>query len=58
MFGKCLLQGNKASVDISQLLVVLSDGRGVFADGTQVLTNSDGLIAALNRTSLYLHIGC
>ena len=31
-----MLQGNKTSTDISQLLVVLSDGRGVYADGTQV----------------------
>lgn len=36
LFGQALLQRHKASVSISQLMLVLSDGRGVFSHGTLV----------------------
>ena len=36
IFSRCLLQGRQSTTDISQLLLVLSDGRGVFADGVMV----------------------
>ena len=36
LFSKKLAQGKSSDARISQLLVILSDGRGVFANGTLV----------------------
>ena len=35
-FGSNLQRGSGSELEISQLLLILSDGRGVFADGVQV----------------------
>ena len=35
-FGSNLQRGSGSELEISQLLLILSDGRGVFADGIQV----------------------
>ena len=39
LFGQALLTQHKVSIGISQLMVVLSDGRGVFGHGTPVSNN-------------------
>ena len=36
MFNNSLHRKSGSQLEISQLLVILSDGRGVFADGVQV----------------------
>ena len=36
MFGSSLRRGSDSQPEINQLLLILSDGRGVFSDGVQV----------------------
>lgn len=36
LFSQSAIHGKSVSVDVSQLMIILSDGRGVFADGTKV----------------------
>ena len=52
IFAKFLSKSTNSSPDISQLLVVLSDGRGVFADGTYV---RQILIAVIEESIAYLY---
>ena len=52
IFAKFLSKSTNSSPDISQLLVVLSDGRGVFADGTYV---RQILIAVIEEPIAYLY---
>lgn len=52
IFAKFLSKSTNSSPDISQLLVVLSDGRGVFADGTYV---RQILIAVTEESIAYLY---
>ena len=55
IFAKFLSKSSNLSPEISQLLVVLSDGRGVFADGTLV---RQILIAVTEEliNCLYVHL--
>lgn len=59
IFAKFLTKSSNLSPEISQLLVVLSDGRGVFADGTlvrQILIVRQFLIAVRDNQLLFVHL--